>query len=87
VGADFDPGRERAQTGPLQEADPVVERGVGAGLADEEEVKTVQSSRDSRGRLDPASAARIKTISAGPRVRPWMTSSRSTEPATMPGEP
>ena len=42
MGSDFDPGRERAQIGPLQEVDPVVERGMGVGLADEDEAKAVQ---------------------------------------------
>jgi hypothetical protein len=42
VRSDFDPRRYSAQLRPLQQMDPAIERGVGVGFADKDEVKAVQ---------------------------------------------
>ena len=49
VGPDFDARVYGAQLGPLQQVDPVVERGMGVGLADEDEVKAVQQGAPAKG--------------------------------------
>jgi len=49
VGADLDPRRDGAQVRPLQQVDPVVERGVGVRLADEDKVKALQLGAPAKG--------------------------------------
>jgi hypothetical protein len=49
VGSDFEAHRYGAQLGPPQQVNPVVERGMGVRLADEDEMKVVQEGAPAKG--------------------------------------
>jgi hypothetical protein len=49
VRPDFDPRGEGAQVRPLQQMDPLVEGGMGVGLADKDKVKAVQPGASTKG--------------------------------------